>query len=233
MNRITRLVVAALVLFTVGCAAQTPELPEQKAEATELSRPVSPDDARVVGFQRELDELKKHDEPGVLELARQSKACGRYDHLIKYEELGKKWEEATIVHPDFAKALATATQAQAERTAGSAYHVLKTFGKLDCGGTERTESAVIEQFATMFDKYKVVLTQNPNERGAEHLVIRDAYLRAVKVEIKEALAELERTGDAGNLFEVVQGAMDQWHFSLRELEVPEATWKKIKDSDRG
>jgi hypothetical protein len=87
---------------------------------------------------------------------------------------------------------------------------------------------MIEAATKIMDKY------GPADQTTKYdpKVVRAAYLKAIRPEIQESIAEFNRrpeSGDAlGALSWKVEMAQAKWHFTLTELGVPPAIARRVE-----
>lgn len=230
-------VIVLVVLFAlVGITACTVSAPPASSDRKNEDRfssktPIADEVGKEMAAQ--LDQLRKDleklnaSQPGFLATAQDNEACDAYERAMSYESLQERYNRGGFGNTDLAGTLGSQVRVAGSTAASLGYTKMKAGKALGCGGREVSEIYVFEKFAGFMDKYG----PSSESEKFDSKVVRAAYLKMVRPEIKEALDHLAKYPDSadaqGGVFGLVQDAQEKWHFTLAELGVPAATWKKI------
>lgn len=162
--------------------------------------------------------------------AGQSEFCGEWEKFLQLEELQNL--TATFTSPT-GKTLATEVEGSLKETGAK---VAKGFySDMVRGSNPSCGSDVL--FNTEYFRDTIQTLERYGDQDYDKKVIRAAYLRVLKPELKEALADYKarpESSDAqGSLFWLIRNAVEEWQFSPEELAIPADVMKKYKESKGG
>lgn len=165
------------------------------------------------------------DDSNLLVAAQQDEACTAYNRYQEYESILSQTLSGNFNDSEFKTKVVNSMDVIGKKVATLGYADMKSGKHLACAGRELNEAYVIMEFATIMDSYKA-------PEGADPKVVRNAYLRAIKPEIQEAIADFNKPqsnrAESNSLEGLVETAQNKWHFTADELGIPPAIQQKLK-----
>lgn len=144
-------------------------------------------------------------------------ACDTFWRFQKYFELFQNYKDIGGI-PGVEELLKTAVDATGKLAFGSLYKRMEAKQSL-CNSADDVDSSVIEEITSFMFQFNQDIYEDP--------IIRNTYLKAIKVEMNEAI----NSKDLRSLGAIVEKALKQpWHVGLDELDVTEEQWKKLAPS---
>lgn len=215
------LLAIAFVLVILVAVVRYHNLPQPASEINTAEAASSGEN--ISDLQKEFKELKTDSESILLKAQTEpsQRPCLAYEQYLHMTYLRERYVQVkgVGVPADLPGILEDLAISAAEQV----YEKIKKKELLDCGGND---SNIVEMSARILDEYR--------KGFAREDVIRDAYLREVRREIKavsNAFKEnpVEETRQYAEL--LVGHAENVWHFSRQELGVSVATHKKLFPSE--
>jgi len=151
-------------------------------------------------------------------------ACVLYDKYAKYGDIQRRFQLLGISEGDFEKQISSSLDSLGPDMADAAYNQMKAGRALNCSGDVPVKGTyAVKTFAELIDKF--------GPEGADPKVIRTAYLKAIKGEVQETLAELKQRPDSGDLQGLLIGTAEEakeWQFTAMEIGIPADIAKKLQ-----
>ena len=223
MKKVTITILVAAAVALTACSTST-----EKAKARQLVVAVTGEQLKeLTAIKEGLTKLDKA-KMGVLAAAQGNEACEAYRSFQEYERLTERLDRAGLKRSDLQE-LETSLQAAARKAGELGYATMVAKKSLACGVGEGRigEAEMVKNVATLSDTYGL---PRAGETKFNPAVIREAYVRAIKPQVQEALAELRNRPDSSDVLGWVGNLLrdaEEWHIAPAELGVPATVVKKL------